>query len=129
MIQSDLEKDEVDVEQNEKKQTKAREKQWVLAPPTADDGEVFKLDINESIKGELIDKYASTKYKGRMIYKLQTKNDTIPKVIVGTTMLDEWMRDKEIGEEIKIKRLADSPLGDKPNPMQNYEVYRTKWSL
>jgi len=95
---------------------------WVKDDPPENEGVVIKLDVGETITGLLLDKYPSTKYKGHMIYKLKVKDDDVVKVIIGTTILDQWMKNKEINEEVRIKRLNDIPT-DKAKDMQNYETY------
>jgi hypothetical protein len=93
--------------------------------PDDEDAEVIKLQVNENIEGELIDIIASTKWKGRNIYKIKEKdNDTI-KVLLGTTILDRQMMNKSIGDQVKIDRIQDQPT-DKGNPLQMYKTYSQK---
>jgi hypothetical protein len=93
--------------------------------PDDEDAEVIKLPVNESIEGELVDIVASTKWKGRNIYKIrENSNDTI-KVLLGTTMLDRQMSTKHVGDFVKIKRIMDRPT-DKGNPLQQYRTYSKK---
>jgi hypothetical protein len=95
---------------------------FVLDDPPEDDAEVIKLEIGQAIEGILTDKRKSVTYKNRLIYEIKCKNDDMPKIIVGTTILDQWMKNKNVGDLVKIVRLADIKT-DKPNPMQDYEVY------
>jgi len=97
-------------------------KKWVKDKTPEEDGEVIKLEVGETIAGVLINKKASTKYKGHFIYTLQVKDDTIPKILIGTTILDKWMKNREINQEVLIKRLPDIKT-DKAQDMQNYETY------
>lgn len=108
MIQQEIEKKEDEETQWEKDET-------------YDDAEVVKLGVGESIAGLLVDKFHSTKYDAG-IYKIKDKDDTKVKIIVGTTVLDKLMKPKEIGEEIKIKRLEDS-VNQKGQNFQNWETY------
>jgi len=98
------------------------DKKWVRDEPPEEDGEIIKLEIGETIAGVLVNKKPSKKYQGHFIYTLQVKDDPVPKVIVGTTILDRWMKNKEVGQELLIKRLPDIPT-DKAQDMQNYETY------
>ena len=98
------------------------EEKFIKDTPPEDDGVVIKLEIGETIAGLLLDKYPSTKYTGKQIYKIKVKDDDTPKVILGTTILDKWMKNKNVNEEIMIKRLPDIPT-DKAQPMQDYETY------
>ena len=86
-----------------------------------DDGEVVKLQVGESIEGLLIDVKDSTKYNTK-IYKVKVKDDDVPKVILGTTILDKLMNGKEIGKPIRIERLGDGPV-TKGKPLQNWKTY------
>ena len=86
-----------------------------------EDAEVIKLGVGESIEGLLIDKFNSVKYDAG-IYKIKDKDDEKLKVIVGTTVLDKLMLPKEVGEEIKLKRLEDS-TNAKGQSFQNWETY------
>lgn len=102
------------------KEIKEEESEWVR-DESYEDGEVVKLTVGESIEGLLVDKFDSAKYNAG-IYKIKDKDDKKVKVIVGTTVLDKLMKPKEIGEEIKIKRLEDS-TNQKGQSFQNWETY------
>ena len=86
-----------------------------------DDGEVVKLQVGESIEGLLVDKKPSVKYSTQ-IYKIKVKDDDIPKVILGTTILDRLMAGKEVGKPVRIERLADGST-TKGKPLQNWKTY------
>lgn len=89
-----------------------------------DDAEVLKLKVGESIEGLLIDKYESSKYEAG-IYKIKVKDEEIPKIIIGTTILDKMMKNKEIGELVKIERLFDKP-SSKGKPIQQWKTFHQK---
>ena len=89
-----------------------------------DDAEVIKLQVGESIEGLLVDKYPSKKYDVQ-IYKIKVKDDDLSKIVLGTTILDKMMKNKEVGEPVKIERLEDKP-SDKGNPIQNWKTYHKK---
>lgn len=86
-----------------------------------DDAEVIKLKVGESIEGLLMDKYPSTKYNAQ-IYKIKVRDEELLKVLVGTTILDKLMKNKEVNDEIKIERVKDIP-SLKGNPLQDWKVY------
>lgn len=86
-----------------------------------DDAEVVKLKVDESIKGLLVDKFRSRKYNSG-IYKIKEKEDTVTKVLLGTTILDKKMAGIDINTEVKILRKEDIP-SDKGNPIQDYDVF------
>jgi len=89
-----------------------------------DDAEVIKLQVGESIEGLLVDKYPSSKYEVQ-IYKIKVKGDELPKIVMGTTILDKMMKNKAIGEPVKIERLDDKP-SEKGNPIQNWKTFHKK---
>jgi len=113
-----MEDEQTNLEEKEKNE----KKKFVKDTPPEDDGEVIKLKVDETIRGLLTDKYPSTKYKGKQIYKIKVKDDNVVKVIIGTTILDRWMKNKKLNEEVMIKRLKDIPT-DKAQDMQDYETY------
>ncbi len=96
------------------------EKNWVKDQTEAE-GEVLKLQVGESVEGMLIDKFESKKYNAG-VYKIKVKDDDIPKVLLGTTILDKVMKTKEIGVEIKIVRLDDS-VNQAGQNVQHWETY------
>ena len=98
--------------------------EWEEINPNNEDEETefLKLNEKEQFIGLLLDKYPSRKYKGKHIYKLQKPHDQIPKIMIGTTMLDIMMRHVEIGSPVRIKRLPDKEQKDKPNDLQQYLV-------
>ena len=105
-------------------ETLNKNKKWTRITSNYEDstpGEIKKLEINETIVGLLIDKKPSKKYEGKNIYKIQTKKEEIPKVLIGTTILDDLLGQVEIGSEVRIKRVNDLP-SEKANPLQDYEV-------
>ena len=93
--------------------------------PDDEDAEVIKLQVNENIEGELVDIVASTKWKGRNIYKIRENSNNTTKVLLGTTMLDRQMSTKHVGDFVRIKRIMDRPT-DKGNPLQQYRTYSKK---
>ena len=109
-----------DEPKKEKKEAEKKEKRWV-ADEYDDNAEVIKLQIGESIEGLLLDKYPSSKWNAQ-IYKIQVKGDKVPKIIVGTTILDKMMKNKEISEPVKIERLEDKP-NKKGQLVQHWKTY------
>ena len=89
-----------------------------------DDAEVVKIPVEGSIEGILVDKFQSTKYNAG-VYKIKVKNDETPKVLLGTTILDKLMANKEIGDELKITRLENT-VNRKGQQVQNWETYHKK---
>ena len=100
-------------------------KKWIKDEAPEEDGEIIKLEIGEQIVGILTDKKPSKKYQGHFIYTIQVKDDPVQKIIIGTTILDQWMKNRSIGDEVLIKRLPDIPT-DKAQDMQNYETYHAE---
>jgi len=96
------------------------EKNWI-EDEEVPDAEVIKLEIGDSIEGILIDKFHSTKYDVEC-YKIKVKDDDLPKILVGTTILERKMKNKQISEEVKIERVDDLP-SDKGKPLQNYLTF------
>jgi hypothetical protein len=88
------------------------------------DGQVIKLKVGESIEGTLISIDQSSRYNSG-IYKIKTKDSDIPKVLLGTTMLDRKLKIIELGTQVKIKRDKDAAT-DKGQPMHIYHVYTRK---
>ena len=89
-----------------------------------DDGEVVKLNPGESIVGLYQDKVRSAKHNC-MCYKIKVKGDDVPKVILGTTILEKMMETKEIGEEVKIERLEDG-VNQAGVTYQKWKTYHKK---
>lgn len=108
-------------EPKKKEKEEKKEKRWVEDEHDSD-AEVIKLQVGESIEGLLLDKYPSRKFNSQ-IYKIQVKGDDLPKIIVGTTILDKMMKNKEITTLVKIERLADGEDTSKGNPLQNWKTY------
>ena len=104
----------------EENNNEAVEEKWVK-DESYEEGEVVKLEANESIEGLLVDKFDSVKYDAG-IYKIKDKNDEKIKIIVGTTVLDKLMKPKEIGDLVKIKRLEDGK-NQRGQSFQNWETY------
>jgi len=110
-------------------------KQQSIQPPNIvweedeyeNDAEVIKLQVGESIEGLLIDKYPSAKYN-TYVYKIKTLDDEIPKILLGTTILDKKMANKEIGDQVKIERLPDVP-SSKGKPVQQWKTYHPKENI
>lgn len=88
------------------------------------DAEVVKLDVGESIEGIYLDKVHSHKYDADC-YKIKPKDSDIAKVIVGTTILDKKMANKEIRELVKVERIADGK-NQKGQLYQNWKTYHNK---
>ena len=97
---------------------------WKSVSTQDEDEEVefIKLQENQRFIGILLDKYPSNKYKGKHIYKFNKPNDQIPKIMIGTTMLDIGMKHVEIGSPVRIERIADKPNANQPNDLQQYNV-------
>ena len=94
------------MKQKEIEQTQTNiEKKWIEDEEQSDDAEVVKLNVGESIEGILLEKKPSDIFG--FIYKIQKKDDPMPKIICGTTILVKKMMNKEIGSEILIKRIDD----------------------
>jgi len=107
---------------NEKKE---KESEWIEITPEEDKGEVIKLKENQSIQGLLIEKKDSTTYKGTKIYKIKTQDDIVPKVLLGTTVLDRQLKNIKEGTEIKIKRLEDK-RNQQGTTYQDYQTFHKK---
>ena len=107
-----------------KKQSEIDEVSWEQDEAPKDDAEVVKIKVGESIQGVLTDKFQSTKYDTQ-IYKIKCKNDDIVKVVLGTTLLDRMMMDKQVGDLVKIERLADSP-SKQGKPLQNWRTFHSR---
>jgi predicted SpoU family rRNA methylase len=97
---------------------------WEKDEAPRDDAEVIKLKVGQSVEGILVDRLESKKYD-TFIYKIKVKNDPIVKVILGTTILDKLMKDKELTSFVKIERIADSP-SSQGKPLQNWVTYHAK---
>ena len=101
--------------------------EWIedTEPDTNEDEEVefIKLEVGDSIEGLLLDKISSSKRynKETIYYKIQVKDDPIIKMLRGTTVLDRKMKNKSIGEPIKIQRQPDQ----KTDNGVTYQVYKT----
>jgi hypothetical protein len=93
--------------------------------PDDENSEVVKPKIGEKIKGRLVEKLASKRWPGRIIYKIQDPDDNKIKVMLGTTILDRLMSVKDVGDDIIIERLSDIPT-EKGNPLQNWKTYSKK---
>lgn len=78
---------------------------WERDEDVSDDAEVIKLEIGDSIEGILLEKKPSDIFG--MVYKIKTKESELPKIICGTTILNKRMGPREVGEEIRILRIAD----------------------
>ena len=85
------------------------------------DGEVKKLNVGEHVQGLLIDKEYSDKYSAG-IYKIKSKDNDVPIVILGSTVLDKKMKLHNTGEILIIQRAADS-LNQKSQVVHNWNVY------
>jgi len=94
---------------------------WVQDETPQDDAEVIKLKVGESVAGELVDKFQSRKYDTQ-IYKIKVQDDPLTKVLLGTTILDKVMKNKNIGDMVKIERIEDSP-SSQGKPLQNWVTY------
>lgn len=107
-----------DIPDEPKKEKKT--KKWI-EDEYVDDAEVVKLQVGEGIEGLLIDKYPSSKYNAQ-IYKIQVKGDELQKILVGTTILDKMMKNKVVGDPVRIERLEDGK-STKGKPLQNWKTY------
>ena len=94
--------------------------------PKSDNDKEFKgfikLKEGESTEGILNSKKENQEYKGKMIYYIESGDGEEFWGINGTTDLDAWMKNKKLGDLLKIERKQDKDTG-KGNPMQQYEVY------
>lgn len=86
------------------------------------DGDVVKLEPGESIEGLLIGKGISHKYNDCGIFKIQTKEEPIPKIILGSKQLDRMMADVNTGVVVRIVFEGTKPT-DKGNAMKVFKVF------
>lgn len=84
-----------------------------------EDGEVIKIEVGQSVEGLLVDKFKSQKYN-TFVYKIRTKKNKLL-VLLGSTILDKMMQNRELGEEIKITRLDDQ----QSQTGRTYQVFET----
>lgn len=97
--------------------------EWTTVTPEEDEETEFvRLKENEQLTGFLLDKYPSTKYKGKQIYKFNLQNDPVTKIMLGTIMLDLAMKHVEIGSAVRITRQEDKIMKEQPNNLQQYNV-------
>jgi len=103
--------------------------EWVEDAPVPfagdENAEVVKLQVGESVQGEIIDIIDSKKWPDRKIYKIQDGEGEKVKVILGTTMLDRLMKPKAVGDLVKILRAQDID-NKKGNPLQTYKTFKIK---
>jgi len=85
------------------------------------DGEVRKLEVGEYVSGLLIAKEHSQKYDAG-IYKLKAKDNDVPIVILGSTVLDKKMNLHNTGEEIIIVRAVNT-VNQKGQIVHNWNIY------
>jgi len=107
----------VKTEDEQKKNFDQNDDDWIEQK----DGQVVKLEIGESIEGILIHASVSEKYNIG-IYKIESNDDEIPNIILGTKMLDRKMANVDIGTNVKIIRNPDKPT-DKGQAMHVFRVY------
>jgi hypothetical protein len=86
------------------------------------DGDVVKLEPGQEIIGILLNKSISHKYNDCGIYKIQVKDDPIPKVILGSKQLDRMMFDVNTGVVVRIVFEGTRPT-DKGNAMKVFKVF------
>jgi hypothetical protein len=86
------------------------------------DGDVVKLEPGQEIIGILLNKSISLKYNDCGIYKIQVKDDPIPKVILGSKQLDRMMFDVNTGVVVRIVFEGTRPT-DKGNAMKVFKVF------
>jgi hypothetical protein len=86
------------------------------------DGDVLKLKPGETIAGILISKSISHKYNDCGVFKLQVKDDPVPKVILGSKQLDRIMVDIDVGSEVRIVFEGTQPT-TKGNAMKVFKVF------
>lgn len=91
--------------QLEKKEAVESTGDWEKDEDVSDDAEVIKLEIGDSIEGILLEKKPSDIFG--MVYKIKTRDSELPKIICGTTILNKRMGPREVGEEVRILRIAD----------------------
>jgi hypothetical protein len=96
---------------------------WVKDEMNSNDAEKIKLDIGESVEGILVDKGYSDKWNAHF-YKIKTKDAELPKWLWGSTVLDNLMAPKVIGDLVKIVRLEDG-MNTKGVAYSNWETYHT----
>ena len=101
--------------------TDGKKGHWERREPPRDES-FFKLDIDETLVGRLISKKENETFPGEMIYIFDEKDSGEIKKLNGTTDLDRWMTQYEEGDYLKIHRLKDIILPNKPKPLQKYEV-------
>ena len=101
-------------------------KEWVRDEAPESSVDFVKLDVGETLVGLLLEKKPNPTFQDKMIYVIKQKDGT-QKIINGTTSLDLWMKNREVGEELLIKRLPDKPSIDPAKqPLQQYETYSLK---
>lgn len=95
------------------------------APPTR----VLKLEVGEEIRGRLVkvEKQTSTDKRGNTIvsklYHILSPGEEEPWRVYGTTVLDQWMANKEEGDRMGLVRDEDKPSKPGRNPTQMYHTY------
>jgi len=96
------------------------------APPTR----VLKLEVGEEVRGRLVKKEKQTstdKHGNRIVswlYQILSPGEDEPWRIYGTTVLDQWMANKEEGDRLGLVRDEDKPpkiAGRQPTQM--YHTY------
>ena len=88
--------------------------------------EIIKLEVGEHVELELVDVQPyeqNGKTKNR--YKVKDLNDDAEKTLFGTTMLDQLLSQKEIGDTFKLLRIEDKDVG-RPQPMKQYRTFSKK---
>lgn len=91
---------------------------------------VLKLEVGEEVRGRLVKvgKQTSTDSKGNAIvsklYHILSPGEEEPWRVYGTTVLDQWMARKEVGDRLGIVRDDDKPpkIAGR-NPTQMYHTY------
>lgn len=93
--------------------------------PGDENAEVVKLQVGQSVEGEIVGLVDSKKWAGHRVIKIKEAGSDHVNVILGTTMLDRKMSGKKIGDIVKITRMPDQP-SDKGNNLQVYKVFKPR---
>lgn len=88
--------------------------------------EILKLEVGEHVELELLDiqpyeQNGKTKHR----YTIKDLDDDIEKTLFGTTMLDQLLNQKEIGDQFMLLRIEDKDVG-RPQPMKQYRTFSKK---
>jgi len=103
------------------------EKEWIEDEEEADDKETIKLEIGESVKGILMDKFEFEDNFGKKnwgyVFKTADKDHNV--LLFGTPILNRLMLTKAVNDEVCIERIEDKK--SKAGRMcHNFKTYHKK---